>query len=328
MAPWTRRPTAIPTASALAKPRHSWHSLRPVSPASLAALAVLALVSPPTLDLRARTIDPAATEAGLRSRVARLDDWQVQVTDGTTPAEVEVVLRSPDGRSQRRRVALDGTTPEDRSRELAASLALLIEQWDDPPTDPPVNGATHPPASTSTTPTSTAPDRPAQPPPAPTKPRGWLGVGPRLELGRSLLETGLDVQGGVWLLREHLQPLASLGWSVAARDGLSLNSFRLGLGLAAGAPLPTATSGRLWLGAHALAHGSITLAHDARSALTGASSTELGGLLQLRWPRWMIGLRSGVDLVLPPLRARGDHARLTRGPAQFVLGVQFALVFG
>ena len=39
-------------------------------------------------------------------------------------------------------------------------------------------------------------------------------------------------------------------------------------------------------------------------------------------------VRSGVDLALPPLRARGDHARLTRGPAQFVLGVQFALIFG
>lgn len=312
--------------SALAKPRHSWHSLRPVSPASLAALVVLALVSPPSLDLRAGAIDPAATEAGLRSRVARLDDWQVQVRDSTTPGEVDVVLRSRDGRSQRRRIALDGTTPEDRSRELAASLALLIEQWDDPPAappkDPPANGASHP---SPTTPASPPPDKPAQPPPVPTKPRGWLGVGPRLELGRSLVEGGLDVQGGAWLLREHLQPLASLGWSVAARDGLSLNSFRLGLGLAAGAPL---RDGRLWLGAHALAHGSVTLAHDARSATTGASSTELGGLLQLRWPRWMIGLRSGVDLVLPPLRARGDHARLTRGPAQFVLGVQFALVFG
>jgi len=303
-----------------------------VPPASLAALAVLALLSPPTLDLRARAIDPVATEAGLRSRVTNLDDWQVSVADSSTPREVEVVLRSPDGRSQRRRIALDGTTPEDRSRELAASLALLIEQWDDPP----ANGASHPPSS-PTPPTATSPTvpdqpaaQPSTPPAAPAKPRGWLGLGPRLELGRSLVEPGIDVHGGVWLLREHLQPLASLGWSIAARDGLALNSFRLGLGLAAGAPLATTGSGpgRLWLGAHALAHGSITVAHDARNETTAASSTELGGLLQLRWPRWLIGLRSGVDLALPPLRARGDHARLQRGPAQFVLGVQFALIFG
>jgi len=283
--------------------------LRPVPLASLAALALLA---PPSLDLRAGAIDPAATEAGLRSRVADLDDWELHVHDSVAPGSVQVELRGPDGRSQRRRVALDGVTPEDRSRELAASIALLIEQWDEKPT-------------TTTPPTThSRPQQHAEPTPAPPI-RGWLGLGPRLELGRSLVEAGLDVQGGAWLLREHLQPLASLGWSLAARDGLSLNTVRLGLGLAAGAPL---RDGRLWLGGHALAHGSWTLAHDARSASTWATSSELGGLLQIRWPRWLIGVRSGVDLALPPLRARGDHARLQRGPAQFVVGLQFALVFG
>ena len=291
--------------------------LRPVPLASLAALALLA---PPSLDLRATAIDPAAAEAGLRSRVSNLDDWHLEVRDAPAPGEVQAVLRGPDGRTQRRRIALDGLTPEDRSRELAASLALLIEQWDDPAK----------PAATTTTPTTTptttnAP--PQQPAPTTTPPpiRGWLGLGPRLELGRSLVEAGLDVQGGAWLLREHLQPLASLGWSVAARDGLSLNTVRLGLGLAAGAPL---RGGRLWLGGHALAHGSWTLAHDARNASSWASSSELGALLQLRWPRWLLGLRSGVDLALPVLRARGTDTRLQRGPAQFVLGLQFALVFG
>lgn len=278
--------------------------LRPVPLASLAALALLA---PPALDLAAGVIDPVAAEAGLRSRVADLDDWQLRVRDSATPGTVQVELRGPDGRSQHRRIALDGTTAEDRSRELAASLALLIEQWNDPA----------PPATRPATP------RPTPPPPAPAL-HGWLGVGPRLELGRSLVEPGLDLQGGAWLLREHLQPLASLGGSLAARDGLSLTTLRLGLGLAAGAPL---RDGRLWLGAHALAHGSWTRVHDARSASVWASSSELGGLLQIRWPRWLIGVRSGVDLTLPTLRARGDHARLQRGPAQFVLGLQFALTF-
>lgn len=292
--------------------------LRPVPLASLAALALLA---PPSLDLRARAIDPAATEAGLRSRVADLDDWELHVRDSAAPGSVQVELRGPDGRTQRRRVALDGVTPEDRSRELAASLALLIEQWDEQPTTP----ATTTPATTTHPPTTTSPPRQAPTPTPPPPIRGWLGLGPRLELGRSLVEAGLDVHGGAWLLREHLQPLASLGWSRAARDGLSLDTLRLGLGLAAGAPL---RDGRLWLGGHALAHGSWTRAHDARSATTWATSSELGGLLQIRWPRWLIGLRSGVDLALPPLRARGDHARLQRGPAQFVVGLQFALVFG
>lgn len=279
----------------------------------LASLAALALLATPEIDLGAQAIDPIAAEAGLRSRVADLDHWQLRVRDSATPGTVQVELRGPDGRSQRRRIALDGTTAEDRSRELAASLALLIEQWNDP-------------TPTTTKPTTTKPTAvdPPPPPPAPAI-RGWLGLGPRLELGRSLIEPGLDLQGGAWLLREHLQPLASLGGSLAARDGLSLTTLRLGLGLAAGAPL---REGRLWLGAHALVHGSWTRVHDARSAAVWASSSELGGLLQIRWPRWLIGLRTGVDLTLPTLRAKGDHARLQRGPAQFVVGLQFALRFG
>lgn len=116
--------------------------LRPVPLASLAALALLA---PPSLDLRATAIDPAAAEAGLRSRVSNLDDWHLEVRDAPAPGEVQAVLRGPDGRTQRRRIALDGLTPEDRSRELAASLALLIEQWDDPAK----------PAATTTTTTTT-----------------------------------------------------------------------------------------------------------------------------------------------------------------------------
>lgn len=281
---------------------------------SLASLAALALLAPPALDLHATAIDPVAAEAGLRTRVPALDDWQITVRDaapGANPSEVELELRGPDGRSQRRHLALEATTPEDRSRELAASLALIITQWDDPqdhPADP--------------NPTATPP--PTTPPPAAPL-RGWLGLGPRLELGRSLIEAGLDVHGGAWLLHEHLQPLASLGWSTSARDGLSLHTLRLGLGLAAGAPLPRT---RMWLGAHALAHGAWTVASDSRSASAWASSSELGALLQIRWPRWLLGVRSGVDLALPPLRVQGDRARLQRGPAQFILGVQIGLVFG
>ncbi len=279
--------------------------------ASLASLAALALLAPPALDLHASAIDHVAAEAGLRSRVPTLDAWQITVRDaapGANPSEVELVLRGPDGRSERRRLALAGTSPEDRSRELAASLALIITQWDDP--------QDHRADTTTTTPTTPAPASPL---------RGWLGLGPRMELGRSLVEGGLDVQGGTWLLHEHLQPLASLGWSTSARAGLGLHTLRLGLGLAAGAPLPRT---RLWLGAHALAHGAWTTTSDRRSTSAWASSSELGALLQIRWPRWLIGVRTGVDLALPPLKLKGDHARVQRGPAQFIVGLQIGLVFG
>jgi hypothetical protein len=294
--------------------------LRPVSPA-LTVLVALALVAPPRLDLHAAAIDTQVTTQGLRARVADLDDWTITVGDAATDAAtqelaVEVWLRAPDGSDHRRRLPLAGTTTEDRSRELAASLALLIEQWDERSPSPP------PAPSSARVPDTRAP---GPMPAAAPRARAWLGLGPRLELGRSLLEGGLDVQGGAWLLREHLQPLASLGWSASASAGLSLHTLRLGLGLAAGAPLPRS---RMWLGAHALAHGAWTTANDRRNASTWASSSELGALMQIRWPRWQVGVRTGVDLALPPLKVKGDHARLQRGPAQFVLAVQIGLIFG
>lgn len=287
--------------------------LRPVPPFLALALAVL-LAAPPRLDLSATAVDPAATAAGLRARVGPLEDWSVAADDTAIAGEVAVSLRSPDGRSLTRRIALTGATQEDRSRELAASLALLIEQWDDPPS--PDGPQPEPPRPALTL-------APAPEPSAPL--RGWLGLGPRLELGRSRVEGGLDLQGGVWLLREHLQPLASVGWSAMARDGLSLHTIRFGAGLAAGAPL---VAGRLWLGGYGLTHAAWTRVHDRKTVHVWASSSELGGIFQVRGPRWLVGVRTGVELALPELRARGTLARLNRGPLQWVLGVSFGLVFG
>lgn len=111
--------------------------MRPVSPA-LTALALIAtvdmftMVAPPQLDLSATAIDTRTTTQGLRARVSVLDDWSITVHDATTTSPelaVEVWLRAPDGTRHQRRLPLAGTTAEDRSREVAASLALLIEQW-------------------------------------------------------------------------------------------------------------------------------------------------------------------------------------------------------
>lgn len=302
--------------------------LRPVSPA-LTALALLALIAPPRLDLDAAAVDAHAATQGLRARVHALDDWSITVRDLPPSAstssehalEVEVSLRAPDGRGHRRRLPLAGPTVEDRSRELAASLALLIEQWDDLPVaerpfgDPSIDPAADP------APTVDTPRAPRDPPRA----RAWLGLGPRLELARSPPEGGIDLLLGAWLLREHLQPLLSLGWGATARAGLSLHTLRFGAGVAAGSPL---ARGRLWLGAHAVVHALWARAHDRRSETLWASSSELGGTLQVRGARWHVGLRTGLDLALPELRVRGDRARLRRGPVQWVLGVSFGVIFG
>ena len=284
--------------------------LRPVPP-PLAVLAVLVSLAAPRLDLSATSVDPDATITGLHARVGPLEDWKIRVHDGATPGTVTIALQSPDGRQQARDVALTGQTNEDRSRELAASIALVIEQWDDPPEDP----------------TPAPAPAPAPAPVAAPKPaiRGWIGLGPRLGVGSALVEGGLDLQGGTWLVREHLQPLVSLGWSATGREGLGLHTVRVGAGLAAGAPL---LAGRLWLGGHALTHAAWTRVHDARTATVWASSTELGGLLQVRGGRWLVGVRTGVELSLPQLRARGTLARLERGPALWFLGLSFGVMFG
>lgn len=289
--------------------------LRPVPPplAALAVLAVLIAMAAPQIDLSAASVDPDATITGLHARVGPLEDWKIRVHDSATPGTVTIALQSPDGRQQARDVALTGQTNEDRSRELAASIALVIEQWDDPPEAPPPDPTPAP-----------APDHAPVAAPKPAI-RGWLGLGPRLGLASALVEGGLDLQGGTWLVREHLQPLGSLGWSATGREGLGLHTVRIGAGLAAGAPL---LAGRLWLGGHALTHAAWTRVHDARTATVWASSTELGGLLQVRGGRWLAGVRTGVELSLPQLRAHGTLARLDRGPVLWFLGLSFGVVFG
>lgn len=316
--------------------------LRPVPPllAPFAALAVLATppsrpsstasTSPGTtsssspsapaplrLDISATHIDPKATAHGLHARVGGLAGWSIDVHDAGVADRLEVALRSPDGRTQTRWLTLVNTTAEDRSRELAASLAILIEQWDDPPEPEPEPKPEPKPEP--------VPVAPPQPRPAPEPPvRGWLGLGPRAELGRSPFG-GVDLLGGVWLVREHLQPLVSVGWAATAQEGVSLHTVRFGAGLAAGAPL---ARGRLWLGAHALVHGLWARAHDARTQTLWTGSGEAGGTLQVRGRRWLVGVRTGVDVHLPPLRVRGDLARLGQGPVHWVVGLSFGVIFG
>lgn len=256
----------------------------------------------PQLDLAAAAIDPAATAAGLRARAGpRLDGWSVTVRDAAAPGEVEAVLRSPTGEQRRRRLVLTGATTDDRSRELAASLALLVEE-DDPEPDP------KPPPTT----------------PPPAKPRGWLGLGPRLEVG-SPPAGGLDLIGGAWLVRDHVQPLANLAWSSTASHGLRLHSLRLGGGVAAGAPL---RAGRIWLGGHVLVHAQWVQARDAAVASAWTAATEVGGLVQVRWSRVVLAARTGVDLNFPPLRLQGAAAQISRGPAAWLLAINFGFVFG
>jgi hypothetical protein len=268
---------------------------------------LVALAAAPQLDLAAAAIDADATAAGLRARSGpSLVGWTITVRDTDDPNVVEAVLRTPDGRHQRRRLTLGGASLDDRSRELAASLALLIEE--DPAST----------ASTPTTPDDSRGSKPAR------EIRGWLGLGPRLEVG-SPPAGGLDLVGGAWLVRDHLQPLANLAWSSTASLGLRMHSVRFGGGLAAGAPLVV---GRLWLGGHALLHAQWVQAREIRVLSSWTAATELGALFQARWTRLVVGVRTGIDLSLPALSLQGNATRLSRGPAAWVLAVNVGFVFG
>lgn len=280
----------------------------------LALLARLAASPAQPLEVRADAVDPQLTEAGLRARAGDLEGWAIAVVPGPEPRAVDVVLRAPDGSTRRRRLALEGATIEDRSRELAAGLALLMEA----PGDPPVAAPPPPPT------TEPSPPEP-QPPSAPLV-RGWIAAGPRVELGTGVLaEAGADVVGGAWLAREHVQPIASVGLTGAAQSGISLLHTRVGAGLAVGAALPDP---RIWLGGHVLAHALWVRARDATTASTWLSSTQIGALLQYRGRRLVLGLHTGVDLTRPTVSVQGDRGRLRRGPARFVAGLVIGVAFG
>jgi len=272
----------------------------------LALLASLTLLSPP-LELHTDAVDPRRTETGLRTRVGdTLDAWTITVHPGPDRDHVDVRLRAPDGTTRNRRVALSGDSREDRSRELAASLALLIDE------------APSPPRSSKPAPAAPAPRR------APF--RAWLGLGPRVEAGPHWVEGGVDVMGGAWLLREHLQPIVSLGLGGAAPEDLSLFHFRFGGGIAAGAPLPDR---RIWLGGHVLAHALRSRARDFdRLHVDWMAATEIGATVQYRGQRLFLGARTGVDLVLPARNVPGHGGRIRRGPAQWILGLVIGFVFG
>lgn len=280
------------------------------------ALAILAALAVAPVEVGTDLVDAARTEAGLRARVGDdLDLWHIAVTPTSSAGTVSVVVTGPDGSERRRPIGLQGLTAEDRSRELAASLALLMEQPGDRPAPEHQPGLPEPPLE--------------EPPPRkPIALRGWFALGPRLEAGSGLrVEAGPDMMGGLYLLREHVQPIVSVGLAGGTRDGIAVLHTRFGAGAAFGAPVGARE--RLWLGAHVLGHAMWVRAEERAVDTTWTSSTEVGGLLQYRGRRgFFIGLRSGVDLTLPTYSIRGTRGDLRRGAARFVLGLTFGVVFG
>jgi hypothetical protein len=324
-----RRALAASVAFALRAAGQRPHFLALLQPVLL-ALAILAVLAAAPIEVGTDLVDAVKLEAGLRARVGpALDDWSIVVRPGNLADQVQVTITRRDGQGLAQAVRFQGHTVEDRTRELAASIPLLMEAYPQPPppSESPPQPPLGPPPDQQPLPPQAEP--PGTPGPEPTGPalRGWLGLGPRIELGSGLrYDAGLDLMGGLWLAREHVQPILSLGFSGGARHGISVLHGRFGAGAAFGAPL--GARDRLWLGAHVLAHALYIHAAEAATDATWLSSTEVGGLLQYRGRRLFLGVRTGVDLTLPAVSIRGTRGVVRREIPRWCFGLMFGVVFG
>jgi hypothetical protein len=273
--------------------------------APAAWLICLALAPEPVVSFEDAHVDPVATTDGLRLRLGdALDGWTIRVRGTDVRAEVEVHLRAPDGTEQTRSVVLGATTSRERSRELAATVALIIEQ--------------HEPVARASTERKDTGEKETRA----RRVSGWLGVGPRVGLGPpSALDpdVGVTLDGGLWLVRDHLQPVLQAGWSRSMAGDLHVDGVRIGAGVLFGGSL---LDRRLWLGAGAIGRALWARAEDRSTDERWVSSTELVGAVQLRIrPGFLLGFRTGADLTLPPLSIAGQRDALRYGPVRWIAGL-------
>jgi hypothetical protein len=268
---------------------------------------VVVLAAAPAVTSTSERFDPGATAAALEVRLGRrADDWEITVADELEGSDAVVQLRSKQGDDVVRSFVVTGDTTEDRSRELAAALALVIEEYLPPEhVEPP-------------------PAKPQPPPPPPRKrPEGWLAFGGRVGLGRPLdVDAGPTLRGGVLWGRRILQPIVSVAWSRSRERGLTLDGIRFGAGVAIGGDLPGTP---LWLGGAVVPHALLAFARHTERDRGWSSATELSALLQVR-ARWFFGgLRVGAEITEPPLRAQGTDASLRWGHVRLLVGLELGL---
>ncbi|MCA9652334.1 MAG: hypothetical protein KC501_20640 [Myxococcales bacterium] len=253
-------------------------------------------------------VDRDAVLRGLELRVgSRWERWTIDVEE-ISETEVSLRLRDDAGRVHTRELTLAAETTEGRSRELASALALLVDQLE----------ATE----------ASAPEpipEPAPEPPAAPRPSGWVGLGPRVALDPRApvdVDAGASLAGGTWLVGEHLQPLAELAWARSTAGTLTVDALRMGGGLLGGMAAP---AGRLWWGGGALVRAQWARARASGSAEGWWTSPAVVASLQLRLGPMVLGAMVGVDLLVRPLRARGDGDELRWGAVRPMAALHLGL---
>lgn len=261
------------------------------------------------------------------------DGASAPCVDGTSESlSVDVSLRRPDGSLLLRRVRLEATDLAGRSRELASLLAVLVEGG--------LVGEEVEPAATSTD-----PNLPADPPPPNDEPpatlpgprrhpmefaaygpirwvvaEGRVGYGDAGLRGGGVVDGGLGLSAGGRVLGDRLLVRGAVAWSRSARPTLAMDGYRVGAGVGIGGSL---WRRRLWLGGEVSPHLLVVQISDVASTTLTSSSVEVVGHAQLGVGRFTVQLRTGVDLVLPPIVGIGRDDEISWGGARFVatLGV-------
>ena len=247
----------------------------------------------------AEGLDPVAVEAGLRVRLGdELDRWSIRVRY-ESPTRYRVELRlvgSAAVQADQRVVILEGPSDVDRSRELASTLALIIEEADGE-----LGGLE---AEPETIP-KTDPDTDLNPAADLELPVGFVVVEAHVGLGppRKLdPDFGLGLGAGAWLLGDHLQPRVRVGWSHSWAGALEVHQVNAGLGLAGGTAL-----GRFWVGALVMPAIKWTYARQISSSSGWFGGGEASLIVQYRRPHVVLGLRTGVDTTFPAPRVPGTQ---------------------
>ncbi|MCA9698081.1 MAG: hypothetical protein KC431_11200 [Myxococcales bacterium] len=244
----------------------------------------------------------------MRARIGDLlDEWSISIDEPQGPL-YPITLRGPeDGQADARTIEVTGTSDEERSRELASVLALIIESRQETgPADPGTTGDG---------------DQPKKQPP--NLPRGFVAAEAHLELGPPRdpdLSLGAGLGAGVWVLRDILQPRLRLRWTHSWNDDLRVHGVSAGLGLAAGLPL-----GRLWVGALAMPSFKWTHAMDTKAGTAYSGGGEATAMVQYRMRHVVFGLRTGVETTFRPVRIRGSNDVIRWGPVRWLLVLEVGL---
>jgi hypothetical protein len=153
----------------------------------------------------------------------------------------------------------------------------------------------------------------------------WIGIGGRNAFG---VETPLNPDFGVYAIAglfaagDHVQPFVRMGWARGPGNNETLDTFRTGAGLAAGAPF---ANGLVWLGGATALEGVVVLGHEPfTSRVVGMIS--VSALAQLRpWRRFLVGVEAGPDFFPSPLSDL--HGEREWGAVRLNAGLRLGVIF-